>query len=158
MTGRARIIEILLALPPSRRPIPCTAYRCAGKTEELLIFIYSNLPMSALIAYATAKKKKRPKLFSAVRDVEELKNISILRVADELGISLMKIGGGSWAVRTPGENSTCSLTIFEKTNSFVRFSGKEQGGCRGGSTIDLVRHWTNNASVRDACDFLKKIR
>lgn len=46
-----------------------------------------------------------------------------------------------------------SLHIFEKTNSWYRFSGIESGGVHGGSPIDLVMH-VHDCDCEEACKFL----
>lgn len=89
-----------------------------------------------------------------------LKQIPIKEVAEALGVQLIRTGGDSWAMRDPdgrGQSIASSLTIFVNTNSFVRFSGIEQGGCSRGSTIDLVRHVTDNSDIKSACEFLSRI-
>lgn len=91
-------------------------------------------------------------------DIDALKRCSILHVAESLGVELVRTASGEYSVKNRedprGHNS---ITIFERTNSFVRWSGKEQGGCSKGSVIDFVRHLTNNPDFRDACTFLSKL-
>lgn len=90
-------------------------------------------------------------------DLNQLRAIPILRVADALGIQYGKVGSGLYAMRStenPGEFT--SLHLFERTNSWYRFSGKEQNGVIGGSVIDLVIY-ERGGSVKEAIDYLKKI-
>ncbi len=85
------------------------------------------------------------------RNFHRIRQISIIVVAHALGMELTKTGVDTFNMRE-GEHIT-SLTIFLKTNSFYRFSGKDAGGVQGGSVIDLVRH-IRGCSVREAADFL----
>lgn len=80
-------------------------------------------------------------------DLDALKKIPIINVAGKLGLQLIKVGPGVWNEKD-AEKPGCvtSLTLFERTNTWKRFSGKERGGVSKGSTIDLVIH------VRE-CDF-----
>lgn len=113
--------------------------------------------MTSLITFASKAPalRKGPKPF---KDIEKLKATPILKVAEALGMKLLTAGPGTWAERDPkAGGAPTSLTLFEKTNSWVRFSGKEQGGCSKGSVIDLVRHVKDCDSVREACDFLKRL-
>ena len=95
-------------------------------------------------------------LFSYINSINfaSLRQIPIISVAERLGIQLIRTGSGTWQMRDPEDpRERTSLTIFEKTNSFYRFSGKEQGGVHGGSPIDLVQH-IRECSLREATDFL----
>ncbi len=84
-------------------------------------------------------------------NLDAIKKIPIVQVAQCLNINLRKIGGGVWAERDPEqEGGVSSLRIFEDSNRFKRFSGKEQGGVSAGSTIDFVMH------VKE-CDFKEAI-
>tara|TARA_Y100000310_G_C20682873_1_gene817085 strand:- start:546 stop:806 length:261 start_codon:yes stop_codon:yes gene_type:complete len=77
-----------------------------------------------------------------------------MRVAETLGMSLRKTGYLTWNMRDPEDpRDNSSLTIFEKTNSWHRFSGINHGGVHGGSTIDLVIH-IRECTLQEACDFL----
>lgn len=80
-----------------------------------------------------------------------LRQIPILHVAQKLGIDAVKTGTGTYAMREEGQIT--SLTIFEKTNTWHRFSGKERGGVSRGSTIDLVMH-LRDCSFQQAVEFL----
>lgn len=90
-------------------------------------------------------------LLSMHRRFDALRRIPILSVAASLGLFIVKTGSGTYAVRENRE--VTSLVIFEKTNTWHRFSGKERGGVSHGSTIDLVMH-CRECSFRDAADFL----
>ncbi len=85
------------------------------------------------------------------KDFDALRQIPILEVAHQLGIEVLKTGTGVYAMRVDGE--TTSLTLFEKTNTWKRFSGKEQGGVSQGSNLDLVMH-INECSLKEAAEFL----
>lgn len=87
-------------------------------------------------------------------DYRRLRQIPILSVASILKMQLVRTGGGTWQMRNPeNPRDITSLTVFERTNSFFRFSSKEQGGVHGGSPIDIVMH-VRNCSLREAVDFL----
>ncbi len=74
-------------------------------------------------------------------DLQRLKGVPILTVAHSLGMDLQKCGSGVWALKdSSNPKEPTSLRIFEKTNTFKRFSGIEFGGTSSGSTIDLVMH------------------
>ncbi|OIO54792.1 hypothetical protein AUJ46_02285 [Candidatus Peregrinibacteria bacterium CG1_02_54_53] len=90
-------------------------------------------------------------LAAAYRDLDALRRIPILHVAHVLGMNLVKTGGGTYAMRE--EREITSLVLFEKTNSWKRFSGKENGGVSQGSPIDLVMH-IRDCSLREAAEFL----
>ena len=90
-------------------------------------------------------------------DISDLKRVPIREVALRLGVQLVRTGGDTWQEKEAGSrHNVTSLTIFEKTNSFVRFSGKEQGGVSKGSVIDFVRYITENPDVKTACEFLEQ--
>lgn len=91
------------------------------------------------------------RLTSMHKDFDALRQIPILEVAHQLGIEVLKTGTGVYAMRVDGE--TTSLTLFEKTNTWKRFSGKEQGGVSQGSNLDLVMH-INECSLKEAAEFL----
>jgi hypothetical protein len=82
---------------------------------------------------------------------ESLRSIPIVDVAHALKIELVKTGSGIYAMKENGEIT--SLIIFERTNNFHRFSGKEQGGVSRGSSIDLVMH-IQGCSLHAAVEFL----
>ncbi len=63
----------------------------------------------------------------------------------------MRTGARTYNMRE--EREITSLVIFEKSNTWHRFSGKERGGVSRGSTIDLVMH-IRQCSFRMAIDFL----
>ncbi len=84
-------------------------------------------------------------------DFTRLRQIPILNVAHALGMELARTGGDTYNKREGREIS--SLTLFSKTNTFYRFSGKTAGGVCGGSVIDLVMH-VRDCSLREAADFL----
>lgn len=90
-------------------------------------------------------------ILSRYKSIEALRQIPILRVAEALGLDIVKTGGGTYAMREGREIT--SLALFEKSNTWHRFSGKEQGGVSRGSTIDLVIH-CRECSLRSAVDFL----
>lgn len=91
-------------------------------------------------------------------DLVTLKRIPILTVAERLGVDLVRTGGDTWQEKDKEKRGqVTSLTLFTHTNSFVRFSGKESGGCSKGSVIDFVRHVKNDPDFRSACDFLSTL-
>ena len=90
-------------------------------------------------------------LYAMHRDLETLRSIPILQVAQSLGIVLVKTGSGTHAMREDGQLT--SLTVFEKTNTWKRFSGKECNGISGGSVLDLFMYF-RECSLREAADFL----
>jgi len=95
---------------------------------------------------------------SKTYDIAVLKQIPILTVAEKLRVATIRTGGDTYQQKDPDNSHTpTSLTLFTGTNSFVRFSGKESGGCSRGSVIDFVRHCTGNSDFKDACEFLSKI-
>ena len=71
-------------------------------------------------------------------DFAVLRSIPILDVARVLGINVARTGAGTYNMRE--EREITSLVLFEKTNTWFRYSGKEQGSVNHGSTIDLVMH------------------
>ncbi len=84
-------------------------------------------------------------------DFAKLRQIPILNVAQALGMDLVRTGMDTFNMRE--EKKVSSLTIFPKTNTFYRFSGKTGGGVHGGSVIDLVMHM-RDCSLREAAEFL----
>ena len=75
-------------------------------------------------------------------------------VADILNLDLIRVGFNTWQMKDPNNpKEPSSLTVFEKTNSFYRFSGKDFGGVTGGSPIDLVMH-VRDCNLMEAVDFL----
>lgn len=84
-------------------------------------------------------------------DYATLRDIPILDVARLLGIDVRRTGAGTHNMRE--ENGLTSLVIFEKTNTWYRYSGKDHGGVTHGSPIDLVMH-IRECSLRDAVLFL----
>jgi hypothetical protein len=87
-------------------------------------------------------------------DFARLRHIPILSVAHVLGMQLRRTGGGTWNMVDPeNPKHLTSLVLFEKTNSWYRFSGKECGGVSGGSTLDLVLH-IRECSLHEAVNFL----
>ncbi len=85
------------------------------------------------------------------RNCDALRQIPILEVARTLGIDIVKTGSGTHAMKE--EQELTSLVLFENTNTWKRFSGKEQGGVSQGSPIDLVMH-ARDCSFREACEYL----
>jgi hypothetical protein len=72
-------------------------------------------------------------------DLDSVKRVPILDVADRLGMDLVRTGSNrSYALREDGEIT--SLQIDTSNNRWKRFSGVERGGVNGGSVIDLVMH------------------
>ncbi len=84
-------------------------------------------------------------------DFFRLRQVPILNVAQALGMELVRTGGDTYN-RREGKDIT-SLTLFTKTNTFYRFSGKTVGGVCAGSPIDLVMH-VRDCSLQEAADFL----
>lgn len=84
-------------------------------------------------------------------DYSKLRQIPVLEVAYALHMDIALCGSGCHAMREDGVAT--SLVLFEKTNTFHRFSGKEQGGVSGGSPIDLVMH-IQDCSFENAVEFL----
>lgn len=69
-------------------------------------------------------------------DFSRLREIPIVPVAEMLGLEVVKQGSGVWAVKEG--NDVTSLRLFESSNRWKRFSGKESNGLSEGSVIDLV--------------------
>lgn len=102
--------------------------------------------------FHSTRKHHRRKAYKSSIDLDKLRAIPILHVAQALGMELMRTGSGLWNMRDPGNpREAASLTIFEKTNSWYRFSGRSDGGVSGGSQIDLVIHMQE-------CDFKTAIQ
>lgn len=88
-------------------------------------------------------------------NLERLREIPILEVAEALGMELMK-EGSTWAMRDPNERKAASsLTIFPGSNRWKRWSGVVRGGVSQGSVIDLVMHMRDNSDLSEAIEFLK---
>lgn len=88
-------------------------------------------------------------------EFEKLRQIPILEVAQSLGMQLVKVGGRNWAMKDPERpREPSSLVLDTKTNTWRRWSGKEQGGVDHGSAVDLVMH-LRECPLREACEFLK---
>lgn len=87
-------------------------------------------------------------------DLENLRRIPILDVAEALGMQLVK-EGSTWAMRDEqtGKGAS-SLTLFPGTNRWKRWSGIERGGVSRGSVIDLVMHIRDLSDVSDAIEWL----
>lgn len=82
-------------------------------------------------------------------DFSVLRKIPIEQVANALGIPLKRTGSGVWNVAsTEDPKGYTSLTIFENSNRWKRFSSGA-----GGGTIDLVMEW-KGCSLEMAVDFL----
>lgn len=78
-------------------------------------------------------------------DIDTIKTIPILEVAQALGLSLKKTGAGIWNMRDADNPNECtSLCINERRNRWKRWSGK--GEPNFGSVIDLVM-------MAHSCDF-----
>ena len=119
-------------------------------SEEKFVLALMNLA-SVWSAKLTLRSEYSAPLYAMHQDLEELRRISILQVAQKLGIDLVKTGGNTYAMREDGQIT--SLAIFEKTNTWKRFSGKERNGISGGSVLDLVMYF-RECSLRQAADFL----
>lgn len=119
-------------------------------SEEKFVLALVNLA-SAWNAKLTLRSEYFAPLYAMHQDLESLRRISILQVAQKLGIDLVKTGGNTYAMREDGQIT--SLAVFEKTNTWKRFSGKERGGVSGGSVLDLVMYF-RECSLRQAADFL----
>lgn len=86
-------------------------------------------------------------------DVDNIRNIPIIRVAELLRIKIRRTGHKTWQmVDNDNERVNTSLTIFEKTNTFVRFSGKGDQHSKG-DVISLVQH-INGIGFKEAAEFL----
>lgn len=87
-------------------------------------------------------------------DFAGLRSLPILHVAQALGLMLKRTGSGTWNVKDSDDSlGYTSLTVFETTNTWHRFSGKESGGVHRGSPIDLVCH-VRDCSFKEAVEFL----
>lgn len=86
-------------------------------------------------------------------DLESLRRIPIMNVAEALGMDLVK-EGSTWAMRDQqtGKGAS-SLTLFPGSNRWKRWSGIERGGVSKGSVIDLVMH-IKECSFAEAVEFL----
>jgi hypothetical protein len=84
-------------------------------------------------------------------DFGKIKKIPIKEVANELGLRYKEIGkknGGSiLGVWDAEKNEISSLTLFEESNSFYRFSSQEKG-----DVIDLVKH-VRGCTMKEALNF-----
>jgi hypothetical protein len=102
-------------------------------------------------AKLTIHSRNYSSLTSMHCDLDTLRQIPLLEVARTLRLDIVKTGSGAYAMKDAGEIT--SLVLFEKTNTWNRFSGKEQGGVSHGSPIDLTMH-VRECSLREACEFL----
>ena len=94
---------------------------------------------------------RHPSKMSDSLDIKRLQATgSIIDVANALGMKIKKSGSGVWSLMEEGSNDETSLRLFEKTNTFKRFSEKTSGGCSKGDIVNLVRH------VQD-CDFKQAV-
>lgn len=83
-------------------------------------------------------------------DIDRVKKISIISVAEGLGIGVEKTGENCVSLCPFHQEKTPSFTLFEKTNSFYCF-----GLCKsGGSNIDLVMRKLG-LSLGDAIEWLE---
>ncbi len=115
-------------------------------------FISSLIKLASVWnAKLTLHSRLSTHLISMHKDFDALRQIPILEVAHQLGVEAIKTGAGTYAMRDEGEIT--SLTLFEKTNTWKRFSGKEKGGVSQGSTLDLVMH-IHECSLKEAAEFL----
>ena len=87
--------------------------------------------------------------------MQAIKAVPILMVAERLGVNLVRTGSNTWNQKDGKE--VTSLTVFPLTNTFVRFSDKEQGGTSRGSTVDFVMHIRDNPDFKEACEFLSRL-
>lgn len=113
----------------------------------------SALVVDTSRAIVRRKKSKWRKL-----NIEELRKINIIKVAEALNMELVKTGPDSLAWVSPScrRGEWTSLTIFTGTNNWVRFSGVEQGGVSKGSVIDLVMH-IQECDLPSALHFLSNL-
>lgn len=118
--------------------------------EEKFVLALINLA-SAWNAKLTLRSEYSAPLYAMYQDLEALRRIPIVQVAQKIGLDLVKTGGNTYAMREDGQIT--SLAIFEKTNTWKRFSGKERNGVSGGSVLDLVMH-IRECSLREAAEFL----
>lgn len=82
-------------------------------------------------------------------DFSVLRTIPIEQVAHALGITLKRTGSGVWNEQSAEDpKGYTSLTFFENSNRWKRFSSDV-----GGGTIDLVMY-KNNCSLQEAASFL----
>jgi len=82
-------------------------------------------------------------------DFSVLRKIPIEHVCNALGIPLKRTGSGVWNVENKDDpKGYTSLTIFESSNRWKRFSSGE-----GGGTIDLVMEW-KQCDLQSAAEFL----
>lgn len=86
-------------------------------------------------------------------DLQEVRAIPILDVAERLGMQTMR-EGSAWAMREEGTKNASSLVLFPGTNRWKRWSGITRGGCSSGSTIDLVMHHRDNDDFTSAVEWL----
>lgn len=101
------------------------------------------------------RKKHWQKAYRSRIDLDELRNIPIVRVAEALGMKLRCTGPRTWSMIDPEDpKHTTSLVLFGKKNNWKRFSGRNDGGVSWGSTIDLVIHIHNNPDFKSAIQFL----
>jgi len=119
-------------------------------SEEKFVLALMNLA-SAWNAKLILHSHYSAPIYAKYQDLDALRRIPILQVAQGLGIDLVKTGGGTHAMREEGQ--VTSLAIFEKTNTWKRFSGKERNGISAGSVLDLVMYF-RECSLREAADFL----
>lgn len=86
-------------------------------------------------------------------DLDALRRIPILEVADALGMRVIR-QGTAWALQEDDGRGVTSLTIFPGSNRWKRWSGITRGGVCSGSTIDLVMHHHDVSDVKEAIDWL----
>lgn len=127
----------------------------SAKTQDLTAenhFISSLIKLASVWnAKLTLYSHHSSNLTSMHKHFDALRQIPILEVAHQIGVEVVKTGTGAFSMRVDGEIT--SLTLFEKTNTWKRFSGKEQGGVSQGSTLDLVMH-IHECSLKEAAEFL----
>lgn len=88
-------------------------------------------------------------------DIEGIKRIPIMDVAERLGMDLMRTGPNGYAMRDENDHrAASSLQIDVTGNKWKRFSGIEQGGVSQGSVINLVMHY-NDCDFTDALEWFK---
>src|SRR3989344_9455297 len=107
-------------------------------TEEKFVLALINLA-SAWNAKLVLHSHFSAPIYAKYQNLDALRRIPILQVAQILGINLVKTGGGTHAMREEGQAT--SLAIFEKTNTWKRFSGKERNGISSGTVLDLVMYF-----------------
>lgn len=86
-------------------------------------------------------------------NLNSVKAIPILDVAQALGMELSNRGSGNWAMKD--DEGVSSLVLSEKRNDWKRFSGKESGGVSGGSVINLVMHVTADSDFKNALEWFR---